>query len=200
MKLDDVDIQILGILQKDGRISFRELGKEIGVSTPTISSKVSRLEDIGVIKDYSAIVDSDILGEVPLVLTIKSKPSDLEAIVNQLKDKEEVREMYITADSEIYIEAMVVDMSDVKHFLSELENIPEITSYRCSTVIRTIKNEQRARITKGLSLTLMCGYCKRLIKGEPVKLKIAGKEHYMCCEICAESYKEKYEKLKNRIE
>ncbi len=199
MQLDDIDIQILEILQKDGRISFRELGRKIGVSTPTVSSKVSRLEDIGVIRGYSAIVDSNMLREISLILVIKSKPSDIEIIADQLKEKEEIRGIRITTNSEIHIEATVMDMVEMNDFLGELEKINEITGYHCSAVVRTIKDEKRARITKGLSVALICGYCKRPMKDEPVKLKLAGKEHYMCCDICAEHYKEKYEKLKSRI-
>jgi DNA-binding Lrp family transcriptional regulator len=49
MKLDNIDIAIINSLMQDGRKSFRQIAKEIRVSTPTVESHFTRMKDIGLI-------------------------------------------------------------------------------------------------------------------------------------------------------
>ncbi|HAH70153.1 MAG TPA: AsnC family transcriptional regulator, partial [Synergistaceae bacterium] len=60
--LDDIGIQILKILQEDGRISFNELGRRVGLSSPAVAERVRRMEDAGIITGYKAVVDQSKVG------------------------------------------------------------------------------------------------------------------------------------------
>ena len=60
--LDDIGIQILKILQEDGRISFNELGRRVGLSSPAVAERVRRMEDAGIIMGYKAVVDQSKVG------------------------------------------------------------------------------------------------------------------------------------------
>ncbi len=53
MKLDEIDVLILQELQKDSRLSIRELSKRINLSPPSVTERVRRLEDDGVIEKYT---------------------------------------------------------------------------------------------------------------------------------------------------
>ncbi len=53
MKLDEIDVLILQELQKDSRLSIRELSKRINLSPPSVTERVRRLEDDGVIEGYT---------------------------------------------------------------------------------------------------------------------------------------------------
>jgi DNA-binding Lrp family transcriptional regulator len=55
--LSDTDIAVLRSLFDDGRKSFRQISKEIGVTTPTVKARFSRLVDMGVIRSVSPILD-----------------------------------------------------------------------------------------------------------------------------------------------
>ena len=55
--LDDIGRQILRILQEDGRISFNELGRRVGLSSPAVAERVRRMEEAGIILGYRAVVD-----------------------------------------------------------------------------------------------------------------------------------------------
>ncbi|MEM0320031.1 MAG: AsnC family transcriptional regulator, partial [Candidatus Nezhaarchaeales archaeon] len=61
-KLDEIDKAILRELVNDARLSFREIARRIGVSTATVASRVKRMEEEGVIKGYTTIVDVEKLG------------------------------------------------------------------------------------------------------------------------------------------
>ena len=68
--LDDINIEILDVLQLDGRISYRELGERVGLSAPAVTERIRRLEELGVIKGYRAVVDYEMLG-FPLLCVIR---------------------------------------------------------------------------------------------------------------------------------
>lgn len=56
-ELDDVDIGIIKSLQEDGRKSFRQISRELDISTPTIQARYQRLVNIGLIKSISPVID-----------------------------------------------------------------------------------------------------------------------------------------------
>ena len=60
--MDATDLKILKILQNDGRISMKELGQRVNLTSPAVSERVKRLEENGVIDGYSAIINPKKLG------------------------------------------------------------------------------------------------------------------------------------------
>jgi len=62
-ELDDIDIGIINALQEDGRKSFRQISREINISTPTIQARYQRLVHIGLIKSIAPIIDTSKLGK-----------------------------------------------------------------------------------------------------------------------------------------
>jgi len=57
-ELDDIDIGIVTSLQQDGRKSFRQIARELDISTPTVQTRYQRLINIGLIKSISPVIDS----------------------------------------------------------------------------------------------------------------------------------------------
>jgi Lrp/AsnC family transcriptional regulator, leucine-responsive regulatory protein len=60
--IDDIDLQLLGILQGDGRITNADLAKRVGLSPPSVLQRVRNLEKLGLVKGYHAILDAERLG------------------------------------------------------------------------------------------------------------------------------------------
>jgi DNA-binding Lrp family transcriptional regulator len=60
--LDSIDIQILDLLQADGRISHVELAQRVGLTPPTVQRRVRLLEERGYIRGYAALLDPIALG------------------------------------------------------------------------------------------------------------------------------------------
>jgi len=57
-ELDDIDIGIVKSLQEDGRKSFRQIARDLNISTPTVQARYRRLVNIGLIKSVSPVIDS----------------------------------------------------------------------------------------------------------------------------------------------
>ena len=62
-QLDDIDIAIIQSLMKDGRKSFRQISREIKISTPTVQARYERLVNVGLIKSVAPIIDTGLLEE-----------------------------------------------------------------------------------------------------------------------------------------
>ena len=67
--IDDTDGKILRALLKDGRLSYRQLAKRIGVAVGTVQSRMRRMEKEGVIRGYSVLLDYEKLGYTLTVVT-----------------------------------------------------------------------------------------------------------------------------------
>ena len=196
LNLDDVDRKILRELQRDGRASFRDISSRIDVSTPTVSSRVQAMVDVGLIKGYSTLLDADILGQVSVALTLESKPADLDKVVARIKDEDIVRQIYVLSDSKILCVLSFYNQIKYQKFLESLSQVPEILKMDNSMVMRVPKENPRAALTDEAGLLLRCYYCGHMMKDEGVKIKLDGKYHYLCCSVCEKLYREKYEKLK----
>jgi len=76
-ELDDIDVKIITELLKDGRKSFRQISKEIAISTPTVKARYQRLVNLGLIKSISPILDmSKIAKQTSVKITNNGVPRD----------------------------------------------------------------------------------------------------------------------------
>lgn len=198
MNLDDVDRKILRELQKDGRASFRDISARISVSTPTVSSRVQAMVDVGLIKGYETMLDADMLGQISVVLMVEAKPVDLETVVDRLRDDEIVRQIYLLSDSRVFCLLSFYNQVKYQRFLENLAQVPEITRMDNSMVMKVPKEAPRAALTDEAGLLIRCYYCGHMMRDEGVKIKLDGKYHYLCCPVCEKEYREKYERLKKQ--
>ncbi len=196
LNLDEVDRKILRELQRDGRASFRDISSRIGVSTPTVSSRVQAMVDVGLIRGYSIMLDAEVLGQISVALLLESKPVDIGKVVDRIKDEEIVRQIYVLSDSRVLCVLSFYNQSKYQKFLESLSQVPEILRMDNSMVMKVPKESPRAALTDEAGLMIRCYYCGHMMKDEGVKIKLDGKYHYLCCSVCEKLYREKYEKLK----
>lgn len=137
-ELNRIDRNILRRLQKDARISYAELAREIGLSTTPCKERVKRLEREGVIRGYQAILSPEYLdrGLVVFVQIRLNRTSQdiFEEFKRSAYDLEEVQECYLVSGNFDYlIKARVADMVAYREFLGEtlltLPGVQESTSY-----------------------------------------------------------------------
>jgi DNA-binding Lrp family transcriptional regulator len=85
-QLDDIDVAIIQSLIQDGRKSFRQISREIKVSTPTVQARYERLVNVGLIKSVSPILDHGLLEpKVEKQLdTAKTKPRPTKITKNMI--------------------------------------------------------------------------------------------------------------------
>jgi DNA-binding Lrp family transcriptional regulator len=131
----------LDLLQKDGRVSFRDIAKKVGVTTPTVSNIVSMYEQMDLIMGFSAFLNIDALGEISILLFVKCKPSDVPKFVMKLIALEEAGEANLIGGSWIHGKITLTDKTHLNKFISELTQIEEILEYDYNAIVETVKEE-----------------------------------------------------------
>jgi Lrp/AsnC family leucine-responsive transcriptional regulator len=136
--LTRIDSNILRELQADGRITYAELARRVGLTTTPCMERVKRMEREGVIKGYTALLDPTYL-QAGLVVFVQIRLSRTsQDIFEQFKGAavalQEVQECYLVSGNFDYlIKARVADMSAYREFLGEtlltLPGVQESTSY-----------------------------------------------------------------------
>lgn len=134
--MDITDHKIIEILQNDGRVSMKDLGKIVGLTSPAVSERVKRLEEAGVIEGYKAIINPDSLGRVIKAFIHISLPSNkyhdfLEAAK---QDHRIVECHHITGDDCSLLKVIVKDMYELENVI---DSIKKIGSTKTSVILST---------------------------------------------------------------
>ena len=144
-QLDAIDRQILRALQADGRLSNVELAERVHLSPSACLRRVKRLEDIGVIGQYVALLNAKALGQHGTCFTIinLSTMSDnlLQSFEQAVRDQPEVLDCYYVAGSNDYlIRFSYRDAEDLERFHTQvLMRLPGIERSNSMLVLRTVK-------------------------------------------------------------
>ena len=128
--LDDIGRQILKALQENARISFSELGRRVGLSSPAVAERVHRMEEAGYIKEYRAIVNQDKLG-FPITAFIR-----VTANVGKLKDADDMARTipevieghHLTGADGFILKVVVASMGHLEEIINQMSNYGQTTT------------------------------------------------------------------------
>lgn len=145
MELDKYDVQILNILQSEGRISNQDLADRIQLSASPCLRRVRALEDAGLITGYRAFVDAKKLGLSLMVLIHISMdqhtPERFSNFEENIAQIPEVLECLLIAgqDADYQLKVIVTDMDAYQELLlNRLTRITGVTGVRSSFVLRKV--------------------------------------------------------------
>ena len=137
--MEDLDRSIVGLLLNDGRMSYTDLGRATGLSTSAVHQRVRRLEERGIIRSYSAVVDHDAVG-LPLTAFISVSPLDPSApddVPDRLRDITDIEACHSVAGDESYILKVRVASPDaLEHLLQDIRAAANVTT-RTTVVLST---------------------------------------------------------------
>lgn len=144
--VEDIDRQIVESLLADGRMSYTDLGKVIGLSTSAVHQRVRRLEERGVLRGFRAVVDPEALG-LALTAFISVKPIDPAApddVPHRLRGLDEVEDCYSVAGDENYIlKVRVGSPSELESLLGRIRTAAEVSTR--TTIVLSTPFEDRSR-------------------------------------------------------
>ena len=144
MHLDRFDKLILKALQRDGRISNKQLAAEVNLSESACLRRVRALEDGGMIEQYVAMVSqaqAGLPGNVLVHIGLhREEQSELAAFEKAVRDIPEVMECYLmTGEFDYLLRVVVADMADFERLHKEaLTRLPGVARVNSSVAIRTV--------------------------------------------------------------
>jgi DNA-binding Lrp family transcriptional regulator len=153
VRLDPLDWRILKELQADGRITNIALSQRVGLSAPPCLRRVRALEEAGLIRGYTALLDEKMLGfgltAFAMVGLHAQAEADLRAFENRVLGWPLVRECHMMSGETDYILRCVApDLGTFQDFvLKDLTAAPNVASVKTSLAIRRAKQEPGVPIT-----------------------------------------------------
>lgn len=120
--MDKLDIDLLKILQENARITISELSKKIALSRPSITERIIRLQEKGIIEEFTARVSLDAINRATILFIQLSslKVSNIE-FEQMIKEDNDVLECHrVTGNTSYFIKAAVKDMSSMKLLIDRL--------------------------------------------------------------------------------
>ena len=147
-KIDAIDLRILSLLQEDCRLSFNKIASKLGISVGTAFNHVKSLEKKGIIKDYTAIIDSNKVGySLTAIIMIQAEGTHITDVENEIAKNANVVAVYdITGDYDATVIAKFKDRAGLNAFIKNLLSLPHIKRTVTNVALNVIKEEHGVKL------------------------------------------------------
>ncbi|WP_417885706.1 Lrp/AsnC family transcriptional regulator [Zunongwangia sp.] len=120
--IDSLNWAILDCLQENARLSFSEIGRRVGLSSPAVAERVKKMEDAGIIKGYKTDISYQKAGYyLKAIITLSAFMGRLKPFLEKVKELEEIINCYrITGNENIIMEVVLRDQNHLEVFIDKL--------------------------------------------------------------------------------
>jgi Lrp/AsnC family transcriptional regulator, leucine-responsive regulatory protein len=140
--LDAVDLVLLEMLQRNGRVSQHDLARAVGLSAPAVAERLRKLEERGVIVGYTAVLDPRRLG-LPLTVFIAVRVSGAKphgGFRARVEEQDEIVECHaVTGEASHLLKARVESVDGLEALLTAVQSWPGVEWTRTSMALSTLK-------------------------------------------------------------
>jgi Lrp/AsnC family transcriptional regulator, leucine-responsive regulatory protein len=147
--IDEIDRQIIKALNANGRISYTDLAKDIGLSRVAIQARINALIEEGVIERFTAVINPEKIGiTVSAFFNVEVEPKYLKEIAETLADETAVTSLYhMTGPSKLHMHGLFTNNKEMEAFLNEkLYKLTGIRSVDCQVLITRYKSRMGMRL------------------------------------------------------
>ena len=138
--MDAVDRTLIEALRANGRATYAELARLVGLSGPTVTDRINRLEQAGVITGYRAMIDASTvgLGVTALIGVLLSDAADLDDVGRRLRDVPEIEDCWFVAGEESYLlKVRAADPAGLEKIIGKLNRIRGVARTRTTVALST---------------------------------------------------------------
>ena len=138
MKIDDLDRKILDYLQQDARIAASHIADELNISIPTVSERVKKLTESGVIKGFHASIDPRMLGlDVSAIITIISESSEhYKKVIDLAQETPEVIQCFSTTGKGSHTLIVIAKNSQaLEELLRKIQSWPGVSRTETQVIL-----------------------------------------------------------------
>lgn len=186
--LDDTDLEILRLLLEDARRPYNDIAQRVDVSAPTVSDRIDRLQELGVIDGFTVDLDRTTFTDgIELLIDIELEATRSDSIVEEFSRAEGVEHVFMTTDSRILAVA-TLRSDEVGQTLTDALDVEQIESYRVHLI------EERAWLPtiESDELSLSCTVCDQSMTSDGVSLRVDGELFHFCDRSCRQRFEERY--------
>ena len=143
MPFNEIDQLLLDELIKDGRASYVELAKKVGLSRVAVKDRIQNLMDKGVIENFTVAINSEKFGKkVSAFFEVDVEPKQLQEVAQNLADNPTVASIYqMTGPSTLHMHVLVEDFKMLESFINdEIYTVQGITRVESHVILKRFKS------------------------------------------------------------
>lgn len=145
--IDDVDKQIINMLVENGRTSYADIAKAVGMKSPSVIDRVKRLENLGIIEGYSVEINYkkmgyDIIAFIGISIDNAKHVDDFEEIVLQL-DKDIISCQHVTGEFTFLLKAISRNTNSLSTLIKKIRNVSGVDRTNTILVFSTMMDKKR---------------------------------------------------------
>jgi DNA-binding Lrp family transcriptional regulator len=145
MKIEELDRKILNVLNRDARMSFRLIAKELRISPTTLYNKVKKLERSGVLKGYIPLINKESLGyDLMAIISLRVRQEKDIEVQKAIAKFPQVGAVYeVTGDWDLILVCYFKGRDDLTNFLKKELPLSNIERAMTHIVLNVVKEEKR---------------------------------------------------------
>ena len=146
--IDELDKAILNALNKNARMSFRQVAKKLRISPTTLHNKVKKLENSGVIKGYIPLIDTESVGyNLMAIVGLRVNQEKDIAVQEAISNLPQVGAIYeVTGDWDLILICYFKGRNDLTNFLKKELPLSNIERAITHLVLKVVKEEKRISV------------------------------------------------------
>lgn len=147
--LDELDQQIVRLLIANARMSYSEIGQQVGISRVAVKARIRALEQRGIIEEYTTIINPQkISGAVSCYFEIETLPDSFAQVVSLLDQNETITQIYrVTGKNKLHVHAVAASSEEMEQLIEQvIDPLPSIVSCNCNIILSRIKDIKGLRL------------------------------------------------------
>jgi len=182
MKLDALDLKLIYLLMDNSRLSVSELAERLGVSRPTVKSRLEKLEKEGAILKYTIKLNPRLVrGHNVVALIVETEEPQ------RMEEFQEIIEINRFTSRKYLIKIAIESME-------ELRNVIEGAGFEVIEIMPILESIERAN-PPNVKVPFKCDYCGKEILDEPIVYKYHNRVYFFCCSTCLREFKRTRENM-----
>ncbi len=152
--LDEIDIKILEMLQENGRKPLSDIAAKVKLSPPSVLERVKKLEEKGIIKKFTAILDAKKVGrDITAFIGVSIiHPQYIENFETSIEKFDDILECHhVTGEHTLFLKVKTKDTSTLEQLIRAIRSIDGVTRTLTSVVLSTKKEDTKINLSEGLS-------------------------------------------------
>lgn len=140
---DNLDIKMLSLLQQNARTKRNQLAEAVGLSIPSVSERLNKLEESGIIEGYHAKLNRKIFGLdiMAFILVVMDSSKHYKTLITHVEKKPEILECHsVLGEGSHMLKTLVKNTEALEKLLSEIQAWPGVVATKTTFVLSTLKD------------------------------------------------------------
>lgn len=147
--LDELDRKIVRLLIQNARMSYSEIGEQVGISRVAVKMRVQALEKKGIIEEYTAIINPQkINGAISCYFEIETMPDTLSEVTELLRQSDIITQIYrVTGKCKLHVHAVAASGEEMEALMADMiDKLPGVLECTCNVIFSRIKDIKGLRL------------------------------------------------------